>query len=441
MGEPTALHAEQFEKLTGAKVEVTHTPAGDLYSKAMVPFQAGQAPYDIVFGFSNFINDWKRYLAPVPQEYVDQMEGVSASHKAIASWDGVMYQYPVDGDRHYLKYRKDVIDNPEMQAKYKADTGKELKVPTTWKEYGEMATYFNGWDWDGDGEPEYGSAEVMKKDDLMYAAFYSRSVAYAKNPSTPGGFFFDLETMEPLINNPGFVEALTDWVDAVNYVPPGGINFGLGDEINSFGGGQTLFSFSWDDAFVAAMQPDSPISNQVGAAQLPGADRVWNRENGMWDAKSNQAPFFVWGWAVGVAGKSDNKDVAFDYLCFFANGANHQADIGIGRFGVNPFMEEDFKADVWTQIGWDKDIAQSYVETLADMEKSTNRVFPLRVPGTFEFNSALATGTAKALAGQLSPQAALDEVYAEWVAILERVGADNVRDAYAVGVKMEDNEL
>ena len=104
-------------------------------------------------------------------------------------------------------------------------------------------------------------------------------------------------------------------------------------------------------------------------------------------------------------------------------------------------MEEDFKADVWTQIGWDKDIAQSYVDTLADMEKSTNRVFPLRVPGTFEFNSALATGTAKALAGQLSPQEALDEVYAEWVSILDRVGADNVRDAYAVGVKMEDNEL
>ena len=92
------------------------------------------------------------------------------------------------------------------------------------------------------------------------------------------------------------------------------------------------------------MQPDSPIANQVGAAQLPGADKVWNRDNGMWDAKYNQAPFFVWGWAVGVAGKSDNKDVAFDYLCFFANGANHQADIGIGRFGVNPFMEEDFKA-------------------------------------------------------------------------------------------------
>ena len=166
MGEPTALHAEQFAKLTGAKVDVTHTPAGDLYAKAMVPFQAGQAPYDIVFGFSNFINDWRRYLEPVPKKYVEmkQMKDVTPSHIGVASWDGVMYQFPVDGDRHYLKYRKDVIDNPEYQKQYKEATGKELRVPQTWKEYGEMAAYFNNWDWDGDGEKEYGSAEVMKKD-------------------------------------------------------------------------------------------------------------------------------------------------------------------------------------------------------------------------------------------------------------------------------------
>ena len=63
------------------------------------------------------------------------------------------------------------------------------------------------------------------------------------------------------------------------------------------------------------------------------------------------------------------------------------------------------------------------------------------MPGTFQFNSAVATGAAKALAVQLSPQEALDEVAAEWKEILERVGADNVRDAYAVGVKMEDNQL
>ena len=40
----------------------------------------------------------------------------------------------------------------------------------------------------------------------------------------------------------------------------------------------------------------------------------------------------------------------------------------------------------------------------------------------FEFTSAVATGTHKALAGQLSPQAALDEVAKEWEDIVKRVG-------------------
>ena len=49
--------------------------------------------------------------------------------------------------------------------------------------------------------------------------------------------------------------------------------------------------------------------------------------------------------------------------------------------------------------------------------------------------------TSKALAGQLSQQEALDEVAKEWEAIVKRVGKKAVQDAYAVGVKMEDNKL
>ena len=133
--------------------------------------------------------------------------------------------------------------------------------------------------------------------------------------------------------------------------------------------------------------------------------------------------------------------MAFDYLCFFANDANHQADIAIGRFGVNPFKKSDFVPEIYVERqGWDEKIAKEYSETLINMEeKSTNRVFPLRVPGVFQFNSALATGAAKALAGQLSPQEALDEVADQWRKITKRIGADTVREAYAVGVALEDN--
>ena len=63
------------------------------------------------------------------------------------------------------------------------------------------------------------------------------------------------------------------------------------------------------------MQDDSPIKNKVGAAPLPGANKVWNRVSNSWENQYNQAPYIVWGWAVGVAKKSKVKDMAFDYLC------------------------------------------------------------------------------------------------------------------------------
>ena len=44
------------------------------------------------------------------------------------------------------------------------------------------------------------------------------------------------------------------------------------------------------------------------------------------------------------------------------------------------------------------------------------------------------------LAGQLSPQEALDEVATEWKKIVKRIGADTVREAYAIGVALEDAE-
>ena len=75
-------------------MNVTHTPAGDLYAKAMVPFKAGQAPYDIVFGFSNFINDWRQYLSTsTSQKYMNstEMKDVTKSHvgRFILGWNYV----------------------------------------------------------------------------------------------------------------------------------------------------------------------------------------------------------------------------------------------------------------------------------------------------------------------------------------------------------------
>lgn len=445
IGEPTALHAKQFEELTGAKVSVVHVPFGDLFQRILIPFQTGQNAYDVLFYGSLWIGDLNPFLAPVPDAYRDStgMKDVTRNYIDVAKWGDQMVQYPIDGDRHYLKYRADIFENPQMQAKFKEATGRDLTVPATWEEYNEVAKVFSGWDWDGDGNPNFGSAEVAKRDDLMFSAFISRAAPYAKNPNVKGGFFFDLETMEPLINSPGFVRGLELFVAASKDWAPGGANFGLGDEIFAFGGGQSLMSYSWDDAFVQAQQADSPIRNKVAAAPLPGAREVWNRTTKQWDQfeEPNRAPYITWGWTSAVSAKSKNQDMAFDYLCFFSNEANTLSDLQVGRFGVNPYRTSHFDPALWTdKLGWDADLAKSYVETLSGMDTSQNRVFDLRVPGVNQFMTSMATGVASAIAGQATPQAALDQVAKEWKDIVDRIGVDKVREAYARVVALEDNQ-
>lgn len=443
IGEPTDLHAKQFHDLTGAEVDVVHIPFGDLYQRIMIPFQTRQAAYDVMFYPSLWIGDIHDFLAPVPDSYrdVSGMKDVTVNYRDVATWGDQMVQYPVDGDRHYLKVRADIFNNPDMQARYKKATGKDLRIPTTWEEYNDIAIFFSGWDWAGDGKPHFGSAEVTKRDDLMFSAFISRVAAYAKNPNVKGGFFFDLATMKPEINNPGWVKGLEMFIAAQKAFPPGGNNFGLGDEIFSFGGGQALMSYSWDDAFIQAMEKGSPIRNKVTAAPLPGSTQVWNRNTNSWDKfeTPNAPPYITWGWTSAVNKTSKNQDVAFDFLCFFSNEANAELDLQIGRFGINPYRTKHFDPKFWQdKLGWDAGVATSYVDTLSGMDKSNNRVFDLRVPGVNQFMSTLANGVAEAMAGQKTPQEALDGVAAQWTEIVNKIGPDKVRAAYANVVALED---
>ena len=132
--------------------------------------------------------------------------------------------------------------------------------------------------------------------------------------------------------------------------------------------------------------------------------------------------------------------MAFDWFCFFSNYANTNHDLLIGRFGVNPFRTSHMDPNYWEQeAGWDRAVAESFTVMLRGMDTSTNRVFDLRVPGVNQFYVAMMASVAKAMAGEMTAQAALDEVAEEWTRIADRIGVDAIRDAYKNVVALEDN--
>jgi len=444
MGEPMAQTAERFATLTGAEVQVTHVAFGDLYQELMIPSLLGRDAYDVVVYGSLWIGDVAPYIAPVPERLLatPELRSVTPTYRQIASWDGRMLQFPIDGDRHYLKYRRDALEKPKYQEPFQEIYGRPLTVPTTWQEYDEVAEFFSGWDWDGDGALEYGAAEFTSVSGMMvFSSFISRAAPYAKHPDVPGGFFFNLETMEPLINTPGFVRALDDMVRAKRYWPPNGDQFTVVDEIESFGGGQAALSFTYDDSTARAMEPGSPIADKVGFAPPLGSRHVSNRRTERWDdfEEPNIVPYIAWGWTSAVPLSSPNPDVAFDYLCFFITDENHRRDLRVGRFGINPFRESDFS---WTyyhqQAGWPESAARDYETALAFVDRAPHKVLDLRTPGVNQFMEALVAGISDALHHGVAPQKALDRVAADWRNITNEIGVEDVRRAYRAVVAVED---
>lgn len=442
LGEPVVLHAREFEQLTGATIKVTRVPFNELYQQTLLGLR--QKKYDALFFGSMWIADVLPHLEPLPQGMLRsaQYQDVLPHYKRVASWGDVAYMVPIDGDRHYLQYRRDLLDDAQHRARFKQATGKDLRVPATWPELQEIARYFHGQKLP-DGQPISGLAEVTVSDALLGNYFIKRAAPYAKHPQVKGGFYFDLATMEPLINTPGWVEALKDFVAAQDLYPKGGQTMSFFDAIKTFGRGNVVFSDSWDDPFVEAMEPDNPLRNKVAAALSPGSRKVWNRKTGQWDAFANvnYAPYIVYGWTGGVARSSAQQQAAFDFLGFYANRKNHQSDLHIGRFGMNPFRQSDLDERLWVErAGWDPTVARSYVQTLEAQSRSRNRVLDLRILRGQEYVYLLSVGVYRALTGRATPQAALDDVAQRWKQLTQRVGVDKQREAYRHVVRFEDNE-
>ncbi|MDH5265330.1 MAG: extracellular solute-binding protein [Betaproteobacteria bacterium] len=440
LGEPTALHAAEFAKLTGARLIVNHVPFDRFYQETLLGLR--QNKYDVLFYGSMWVADVVPYLEPIPKEMLDSAQylDVLPHYQSIARWGDTPYQVPIDGDRHYLQYRKDILENPRYREEFRRKAGRALEVPKTWPELQEIARFFQGRKLD-DGRIISGISEVTVSDALLGNQFIKRAAPYAKHPAVTGGFYFDLETMEPLVNTPGWVAALEDFRAAQDLYPAGGRRMSFPEVIRSFGSGESVFSDSWDDPFIQAMEPGNPLRNRVGAALSPGSRRVWNRRAGRWDdfPDVNYVPYVVYGWTSGVPRSTPHKQAAFDFLGFYANRRNHRADMLVGRFGMNPFRASDLDVDFWvTRAGWSPAVARSYVDTLERMANSRSRVLDLRIHRGQEYLYHLSVGVYRAITGRDSPQAALDAVAERWRKLTQQVGIDKQREAYRHLVRFED---
>jgi multiple sugar transport system substrate-binding protein len=99
--------------------------------------------------------------------------------------------------------------------------------------------------------------------------------------------------------------------------------------------------------------------------------------------------------------------------------------------GVNPHFFSDLNnLDPWLEIGMTEEEATEYLAAVRDIINHPNAVVDLRITGAAEYFDALDTQLARAVAGEVDAQTALDQVADDWNAITDRLGRDQQKTLY-----------
>jgi multiple sugar transport system substrate-binding protein len=448
---------EDWENMTGAKLNIIEVPIAQIREKILTDLTTGAGGFDGFDGPVWLMGDLVKgdYLVPIDQWINDPRfpkwhpEDVVEPQRPIHFWKGVRYLASNDYDCHTLIYRKDILTDPKWQAAFKQEKGYAYSVPPrTWEELADIAEFFNGKDWNGDGKPDHGISQSWKKGEQAMWHFFSLASAYMIVPGATFGkvadasnsYWFDPADMRPLINEPGFVRAMEMAVRLYKAGSPAQSGWGLGEMWGDYLAGNAIFNYGYGDHGALCQEQDrSKVKGKNGFSILPGTKEVWNAANKQW--VKMQEPNLVVNtigpsWSIFIFKQSKHPEVVYHLAAFHAQRDVHFWNVTHGYTGINVGTYTEFlnthkehpgqaTIEDWVKAGWDKGDAEEYENAFYENYFLGKVWLPnLRIPGTFQYVDALDEHLQEAITGQASPKEALDRTASDWNDITEQLGKD-----------------
>lgn len=443
---PILEYAKIFEEKTGAKIRVVTPGWNDTIKNIDQSLTDENLHYDIfvVIAMWNGTLLGNNHIEPIPRKIKEKIEwnDVLPIYKEnVLSWGNVAYGLPYDGDCINLYYRKDLFEDEQNRQRFVKQFGYELNPPKTWKQYMEIASFFNGWDWDGDGKIEHGTSGLRVKGDVALLQFFAQAAAYAKYPDDKA-YYFDPDTMKPRIDNPGFVRALEEYVKVVEYGPKGMANFAGHDVRNTFVSGEVAMALDWADLGIYAVNsPVSIVQEKVGYAQIPGADEVYNPLTHQWEKHFNQAASISGNWMFLINKDSKHKALAFDFAAYMTSPKMSGELVATSGNGVNPSRFSHFKdAESWNKSGFSTESARHYLDEISTSLANPNVVFDITIPGAAEYYQVLDEYVYEAVMKKTTPQEAMEKAAIKWEAITDRLGREKQSRFYKASLNLSTEQ-
>ncbi|MCB1497617.1 MAG: extracellular solute-binding protein [Bauldia sp.] len=440
--EPLQRRAPDFEKMTGAKINVIAVPFSDLYQKVLTDWASGTNSVDVAVFAPQWMVDYIAggYLEDLtPRVDADpniQQDDVGAFFRDFSEkYNGKVYMITLDGDFHMMYYRKDLLE----------EAG--LEVPTTWDEYLAVAKALHGKDMNGDGTPDFGSCIGKKRNAQSYWFVTDVVGSMTQSKGTSQGAFFNTADMTPLVDNEAFRKALDFLKASTEYGPPDELNLDVSDTRPLFASGRCALNLDWGDVGTISIDPEnSKVIGKWGAAIMPGSKQVLDWDSGkLVDCDANTCPYAIdgvnhapfaafggWGGGINAAADDKVKDAAYAFLSYMTQPAQSNQDVTIGITGFNPYRTSQLSfSDLWKDAGMSEAEAENYLGAINASMSSPNMILDLRIPQNQRYQQVvLDEAISRFLAGEIDADATVAAVANGWEELTDEIGRDEQLEIY-----------
>jgi multiple sugar transport system substrate-binding protein len=438
--------SEAWQEYTGAEIEWIDLPQDQVFARLQQSIASDTVDFDVLEGGAPWEGDilGGGFASEMPDwvaAQVDMSDYVKALQPPVGTWDGKTYRVSIDADAHNFNYRSDVFDSEDLGAEWSAAGGaEEWGVPQTWQQVQTVTEFLKGKQLDG--QDLYGILDVCAPwGGFGWYFIASRAMAYAKHPDNKA-WLFDPSNMKPYVNNPAFVRAAQNVIDALPFEPT--------DQVNADGNRPWLEQFLpgigtmlhwWGDVGSNVYTNDvSVVQDKVMFSILPGSDDVYNNTTGAWETLStgpNFAPNEAYiGWGLYVMKRSEASGVnkAAWSLAAHLGGKDLGTWTAVYPSGFQPYRNSSFDEKLWAAANLPAEFIASYLASQVDSYNHPNGAIEPRIPGIFQYYVSAETELSRAYAGQVTAQEALDATAAAWEQITDDIGRDSQIELYQAAI-------
>ena len=245
---------DEYTKESGVKIKVVQEPWGTYGDRVFAEFAAKGTSYDMVVSDSQWMGQgaMQGHYVELTDIYMEELNGKSMVPSLTTSYAEYppgskrYWSLPTEGDTMVWAYRKDLFENADEKAAFKAKYGYDLAVPDTWDQLKDIAEFFTRPD-----KNFYGLGVQVSKDyDCILMGienvFFSYGAAWGD---------YEKNVAEGVVNSPQAVQALEFFKGLRAYMPPGSGNMCWQEINDAFVTGQIAMALNFVAWFPGLINP------------------------------------------------------------------------------------------------------------------------------------------------------------------------------------------